>query len=1319
MKKRFFYLFFIVLSIGVVLAAISSWHIEKLDNILRLEIEKYAAESLPVNIHIGSTSIQLLPVSLEIKNIQIDPKKELQQKIKSITIESLTLQPNLFHLLWGKFTIKKLFINNSNITAFMASEKKENPTIDLNKILDAIPIQQLELLKINLDLTIKEHGDTYKINTNNLQAKFINDRSSIMSKLKIDQLDFGFNGQKLVDQAQFETQFFLTNKNLVLSDLKFQEKNSFILSSGSTQHDIKNKTIRSSNINIRLQAPFKKVQSILSSFLKPEEIHQLEKVNGQIRLDTLITSTGINQFKAQTDLNLINFSFEDFHIGEIQAEGSFNSLQNHINIEKTKMISPGIRAQISNFKMNLNELTFDDAKVDIQHFELHDYLKYAINEDIPAYGNVVGQFQCAGNFKSFLIKCPGQINGNTFKVNTKNDKSIISVKEIAAEGTAIIDGNQVSYHANLKTPLSKGQSSGTIHYKNGFLINYDSSSLDLGEIGKLSSLEVSGTANIKGSTQGNSKSAVFDMLIDTKNSTLDGYKLGDLSAKLNYKSEQLFFNKIQGSLASSRYLGNLVIDLNKDWLNGKIQIPFVDLAIAQDSIKKQLDIPFPITGTGSAVVSIDGPLDAKKLSFKLKSRVYNAVFDAQHADTVDIDLSSNLGQIDIKQLIAEEKKSKVVFTGKLDLTEKLYGIDFRSEKIYLDDVSYSERFSSSSKGVFSIGGKIRGPFVKPELELRFNSDLFQISGQKLSPIEGLFVANKQKLTLDVKGPEKLAFKYRDFANQNEVQIEGHIEKVNLAPFLTNMLKLDTIDDYQIYTSSTFNLKIGKEEKKSINGYIFIPEIRMIFQKNEMKNEEEITFFLSNNKINFSPFVVSGESGSLNIKSENSSFPLGVQISGALALSYLQIFAPFLETLEGRTSLNLKIQSDFKKFQLLGSAFIDDAFIKLPQVPHAIENLDVDILFNQDQLIINSMKGRFASGYIYGDGKILIKGTKDIPTFLNIHLDSVDLSIPAQFRTKGNARLQLTGQWLPLTLSGSYDVYDGLITKEITSGSSTSSNPHDVFLPPELRDNLSSPILLDLTITPMVPLKIKNTMLDGKIEGQVKVAGDPQSPILSGNIAFNRGSLIKLQDVVFKTVDSSFSFKGQAPPNPEIYLLAETRYKNYDIEMLVQGTASKPKFKLSSQPSLTEPEIISLLTLGTTTQEQEAKAQAAANSNTTQNRPSSVEFRSDLFSKIPLSKEFKERFGVDVKFSPTFDSETNVAAPKISVGYQISDKVTATGSAQGGTDRRAEGSVRYDLNRNVGAKVSVQTQSYDESSTVRVLKSTEIIGVGLDFRKEFK
>jgi translocation and assembly module TamB len=322
-------------------------------------------------------------------------------------------------------------------------------------------------------------------------------------------------------------------------------------------------------------------------------------------------------------------------------------------------------------------------------------------------------------------------------------------------------------------------------------------------------------------------------------------------------------------------------------------------------------------------------------------------------------------------------------------------------------------------------------------------------------------------------------------------------------------------------------------------------------------------------------------------------------------------------------------------------------------------------------------------------------------------------------TIGNADLKLTGKWLPFKLSGTYKVIDGLITKELSGDEVEKENAHVIFLPPVLRAEDTSPIDLDLQITPTTPIKIKNSLVDGKIQGDIHVAGAPQSPILGGNVSFTKFSQIIFRDVTFRVRDSSIILNNTNPPNPSLYILADTRYKGYDIEILVQGTAEKPKFNLTSQPALTQPEIISLLALGYTTNEQNVVNNANNPNNTGANADQSLQVGTGVFGQNPLGKEFKNRFGVDVQFSSRFDSNSSVAVPTIGFSKRISERTSFVGSVQTGKDNRADGKIRYELDRGFAATMSLQSQGREEANQVRGNNISDILGIDLEFRKEFK
>lgn len=1315
---------FLLLCILLLGGSLYTWHIEKLDAVIRLELQKYAKENLPVDLHPGRIEFQLIPLNLTVHNLKIHPKKDLARDLKPLEIKSIRLRPSFMHMLIGKFHLAKIVIDSAQVRySTRLKDSNEEIDIQLKKWLQMVPITQVRLSNINLDLKIATGDQTYDITTTNLDTVVTNDVNSLMINLKIADLSNRFNGKIVTQQALFETRFFLTEKNLVLSDFKFKEDKSFIVASGSTQHNLRKKMIRSGNLNVRTQIDSVRARQLVDIFNPKDKANPLKDFGGDLRTDLRVQFTEGNKYIATVDAVLQKFSFEKFQIGDIHAKASFNSVTQDIHASEVNFSNSGAKARLKNVKMNLNELAFKDAELTVEQFNLYKYLNYSLGLKIPADVDALGKIICAGRVENFRIDCTGGLTAQNIFVSPA-EEPLIQLTRAFAEGSVTVDAQEISYKAQISTAKSKGSSHGTINFKTGFLINYETPALDLSEVKKISVLDVDGIAKINGSTQGDSHAATFEMIVDGKNLSLSKYKLGDASLNLKYKSEKIMADKIQGSLMSSRYLGQLLVDLDQNTISGKIQFPFVDLSVVKDAIYAHLPIPVDIAGSGSAIVNLDSPLNPDKLSFKAKARLYNCRIDQQHVDTAEIDISSELGKMTFNSAYFEEKNSNMLFKGLIHLDTKEFDLAFTSQRIQLDDLSYSRTYAAPTKGVFQLNGTLKKSFTKPSLDFRFTSDNFSLAGQKLSPLTGNFKVTDSLNHVVVEGPNNLNFVYKDIKSTPDIHFEGTTQSMNLAPLLTSMMALDGLDDYSILASTNFNLKLNRNDFSKVNGYVFFPSLQINSQKLDLKNEKDVSLFFTNGKVNFATFSMNGKGGRLQLKSSpNSVLPVDIQISGLFSLSFLHLFAPFLETLEGQTSVNFNVQKQQSKWRFYGSSFIDDGFIKLPAIQHAVEDLKVDILFNQDQILVNSLKGKFASGQLIGDGKIVLKGAKDIPTMLRLHLDNVDLNIPPQVNTIGSGQLQLSGNWLPFTLSGTYEVSDGLISKEFTGGEATALNPHQLFLPLALRSESISPIILDLAITPLAPLKIKNSMVDGKIEGKIKVSGYPETPILGGNISLIRNSQLTFRGIIFRVRDSSIGLNNSNPPNPALYILADARHKGYDIEMLIQGTAEKPKIKLTSQPTLTEPEIISLITLGYTSVE---NAQNLNTTNTTLNTISgaptnqnSLEVGTDMFSQNPLGKEFKDRFGFDVQFSSKFDSANSVAVPKISAAKQFSERLSGIGSIQTGRDSRREVKLRYELDRGFAATMSLQSQGQEEANQQRGNNLSDILGIDLEFRKEFK
>ena len=125
---------------------------------------------------------------------------------------------------------------------------------------------------------------------------------------------------------------------------------------------------------------------------------------------------------------------------------------------------------------------------------------------------------------------------------------------------------------------------------------------------------------------------------------------------------------------------------------------------------------------------------------------------------------------------------------------------------------------------------------------------------------------------------------------------------------------------------------------------------------------------------------------------------------------------------------------------------------------------------------------------------------------------------------------------------------------------------------------SIPLGLDLTIDAKENVRLYNPLLyDMFLQGKVKFEGTVGEPKASGKLSVNKGYVKYLKNR-FKITEGQAKFVTGSII-PELNVRSTANVKNYRISLQAEGPATQMKLKLTSEPSLSERQIISLLTFG--------------------------------------------------------------------------------------------------------------------------------------------
>jgi translocation and assembly module TamB len=117
--------------------------------------------------------------------------------------------------------------------------------------------------------------------------------------------------------------------------------------------------------------------------------------------------------------------------------------------------------------------------------------------------------------------------------------------------------------------------------------------------------------------------------------------------------------------------------------------------------------------------------------------------------------------------------------------------------------------------------------------------------------------------------------------------------------------------------------------------------------------------------------------------------------------------------------------------------------------------------------------------------------------------------------------------------------------------------------------------LDLTVDLPGQVFVRGRGLDSEWEGRLRAEGTVAEPRVSGSLRVRRGGF-ELLGHRFDLRGGTIQFTGQMPPNPLLDLQAVTRAEDITAVVRVEGEATDPQFKLDSEPSMPEDEIVSRL-----------------------------------------------------------------------------------------------------------------------------------------------
>jgi translocation and assembly module TamB len=490
----------------------------------------------------------------------------------------------------------------------------------------------------------------------------------------------------------------------------------------------------------------------------------------------------------------------------------------------------------------------------------------------------------------------------------------------------------------------------------------------------------------------------------------------------------------------------------------------------------------------------------------------------------------------------------------------------------------------------------------------------------------------------------------------------------------------------------------------------------------LRNEGPIEVAVDDGAFDVEQAAFLGPSSRLEI-SGGGSFEQGLalQADGAIDLALLATLTSRVRQAEGHVDLQVNLTGPFSDPAIFGEAHVRDTSFLFASLPEPVENLQGDVTFSAQRILLEDFSADVAGGSVRVRGAATLSGTSIKRYQLDVQADDLAYQPEEGLELALGSDLQLAwteGQRLP-RLEGTVRLDRLLYARPIdvspTLGELYQARRAEV----ERYEPSADLIELDLRVIDNGPLRVDTNLAQADIEVEdserpFRIVGTDQRFGVLGTLTIPRG-MVNFRNTEFDIRHGRIDFDNEYRIDPSFDIRATTNIRrtgqltgpNWRITLHAHGNRDAFQLDASSDPDLSQEDLMMLLTVGMTRTEAD-QLQAGEIGGT-----AALEA---LATVTGVDREVRRRVPVIDDFSLTsrYSNRTNRTEPWMSVSKRISERVRLSAATALYSESRE---LRTALEFQVDDQTSLQA-AYDNTNT-RGAATFGNIGVDVRWRLEFE
>jgi len=403
--------------------------------------------------------------------------------------------------------------------------------------------------------------------------------------------------------------------------------------------------------------------------------------------------------------------------------------------------------------------------------------------------------------------------------------------------------------------------------------------------------------------------------------------------------------------------------------------------------------------------------------------------------------------------------------------------------------------------------------------------------------------------------------------------------------------------------------------------------------------------------------------------------LDVRLEGKLPAASVRLAVPgVFDRLDGTMSVEARVTGNRDAPAIVGTGRLEGGTLSFLGYNQLFEGIVADAVLSREKIVFEHFEGKSGGGYFDGWGEVPLKMDAGQRLYFSVDFLDMRYPYPEEFRPVVQGHVELIGPVDDLLVTGDVEVQSARYSKTLRPEKALLDFGRRLIDVSARREKSDFRVRLDINGIADETIRIRNNLADASAKGEFRIVGDTSRVIVLGSFDVTEGKVEyrgNRYDVKRATVD----FQDPRRNNPRIDARAETRKGNVTVTVSVTGTLEKYEVDLTSDPPLGKNDLVSLLSLGVTTQAlagQEGTVGSAAAASIALG-PYKGGVEEGIRGAVGL-----DRFAIE----PGFSSTTKTFEPKFIVGKSFGDRATVSVSTSVGTSAESTATAEVKVRENV-------------------------------------